>query len=51
MIPDSDGEGMYCGYKDGFAALYATVDDSDVLITSINAALVMSSTKSMRNVS
>jgi hypothetical protein len=33
-------------YKDSFAALYATVDDPDVLITSSNGVPVMSPTKS-----
>jgi hypothetical protein len=35
----------------GSAALYATVDDDDVLITSSNGVPVMSSKKSIRNVS
>jgi hypothetical protein len=35
----------------GYATLYATVDDSQVLITSGNGVLVMSSTKSMCNAS
>ena len=32
MILDSVGDGMYRGYEDGSAALYATVDESNVLI-------------------
>jgi hypothetical protein len=51
MILDSVGDGMYWGYEDGSAALYATVDESNVLITASNGVLVISSTKSMRNVS
>jgi hypothetical protein len=51
MILDSVGDGMYRGYEDGSAALYATVDESNVLITAINGVLVITSTKSMRNVS
>jgi hypothetical protein len=42
---------MCYGYGDGSAALYATADDSDMLITSSNGVLVMNSTNSMRNVS
>jgi hypothetical protein len=51
MILDSVGDGMYRGYEDGSAALYATADDSDMLITSSNGMLVMNSTNSMRNAS
>ena len=32
MILDSVGDGMYRGYEDGSSALYATVDESNVLI-------------------
>jgi uncharacterized protein (DUF779 family) len=46
VILDSVDDGMSCGYGDGSAALYTTVDDSDVLITSSNGVPVMISTKS-----
>jgi hypothetical protein len=38
VILDSVGDGMYYdyGYGDGSAALYATVDDPDVLMTASN---------------
>jgi hypothetical protein len=42
---------MCCGNGDGSAVLYATVDDSDLLITSSDCVLVMHSTKSMYHVS
>jgi hypothetical protein len=48
-ILDSVGDGVCWAYRDGSAALYAT--DSDVLVTSINGVLVISSTKSMQNAS
>jgi hypothetical protein len=51
VILGSVGDAMCCGYGDGSAALNATVNDSGVLITSSNGVPVMSSTKSMRNVS
>jgi hypothetical protein len=35
MIFDSVGDSTYWGYGDGSAVFYATVDDSDVLITSV----------------
>jgi hypothetical protein len=40
VILDSVGDGMYYdyGYGDGSAALYATVDDPDVLMTARNDA-------------
>jgi hypothetical protein len=41
MILDSVGDGMYRSYEDGSAALYATVDESNVLITAINGVLVI----------
>ena len=50
VVLDSVGDGMCCGYGDGSATLYQlTVDDSNVLITSSNGRLVMSSTKSIPN--
>jgi hypothetical protein len=51
VILDSGGDGMCCGYRDGLDALYATVDDSDELITTSNGVPVMSPTKSIRDVS
>jgi hypothetical protein len=42
---------MCCGSGDGSAVLYATVDDSDVLITSSDCVPVMNSSKSMYHVS
>ncbi len=51
VILDSVDDGMCYGYGDGSAALYATVDDSDLFITSSNVVPVMNSTKSMRHVS
>jgi hypothetical protein len=41
VIPDSVGDGMCWGCGDGSASRYAPVDDSDVLITSINGVLVI----------
>jgi hypothetical protein len=47
VIHDSVVGCMCLGYADEFAALYATVADSHLLITSGNGAPVMSSTKSI----
>jgi trypsin len=44
VILDSVGDGMCCGYGDGSIALYAVVDDSDVLITSSNGTFGTSQT-------
>jgi hypothetical protein len=45
------GDGMCWGHGDGATALYATVDDSDLLVTANNDIPAMNSTKSIRNVS
>jgi hypothetical protein len=47
VILESIGDVMCCGYGDGSAALYATADDSDLLITSCNSVPVMNDPKSM----
>jgi hypothetical protein len=44
VILDSFGDGICCGYGDGSIALYAVVDDSDVLITSSNGTFGTSQT-------
>ena len=44
VILDSVGDGMCCAYGEGSIALYATVDDIDVLITSSNGAFGTSQT-------
>jgi hypothetical protein len=51
LVHDSIGDGTCCGFEGGSAALYATMDDSNVIIyVSLgNSAPVMSATKSMRN--
>ena len=44
MIIDSYGDGMCCGFGEGSIALYAVVDDNDVLITSSNGKFEASQT-------
>jgi hypothetical protein len=44
VIIDSVGDGMCCGYGDRSIALYAVVDNSDVLITSSNGTFGTSQT-------
>jgi hypothetical protein len=44
VILDSADDGMCCAYGEGSIALYATVDDTDVLITSSNGAFGTSQT-------
>jgi hypothetical protein len=44
VILDSAGDGMCCDYGEGSIALYATVNDADVLITSSNGSFGTSQT-------
>jgi trypsin len=44
VILDSVGDGMCCAFGEGSIALYETVDDTDVLITSSNGAFGTSQT-------
>jgi trypsin len=44
VILDSAGDGMCCAFGEGLIALYATVDDMDVLITSSSGAFGTSQT-------
>jgi trypsin len=44
VIIDTAGDGMCCDYGEGSIALYATVDDADVLITSSNGSFGTSQT-------
>jgi hypothetical protein len=44
VILDSIGDGMCCAYGEGSIALYATVDDTDALITSSNGTFGKSQT-------
>jgi trypsin len=44
IILDSVGDGMCCAYGEGSIALYATVDDTDVLLTSSKGAFGTSQT-------
>jgi hypothetical protein len=44
VILDAFGNGMCCAYGEGSIALYAVVDDSDMLITSSNGTFGFSQT-------